>query len=76
MPREKADSELHELVATYQKHNHSKTCRKYKNIACRFNLGQFFTKKTAVAEPLSEELDEESKMNILSRRNVILSLVK
>ena len=72
----KKQTELHELVATYQKHNHSKTCRKYKNITCRFNFGQFFTKKTVVAEPLSEELDEESKMNILSRRNVILSLVK
>ena len=77
LPHEKTDSELHELVATYQNQiNHSNTCRKYKNIPCRFKFGQFFTKKTVCAEPLFEELDGESKVNILSRRNVILSLVK
>ena len=42
---EKDEPELHHLVKTYQRHNHSKTCRKYKNIPCRFNFGQFFTKK-------------------------------
>ena len=36
------DPELYDLVKTYQTHNHSKTCRKYKNVACRFNFGQFF----------------------------------
>ena len=30
LPNEEADPKLHELVATYQKHTHSKTCRKYK----------------------------------------------
>ena len=30
LPNKEADPKLHELVATYQKHTHSKTCRKYK----------------------------------------------
>ena len=34
---------LYDLVKTYQTHAHSKTCRKYKNLQCRFNFGQFFT---------------------------------
>ncbi len=42
LPDEQTDPELHDLVKTYQKHNHSKTCRKYKNVTCRFNFGQFF----------------------------------
>ena len=76
LPDKKTDSELFELVATYQKHSHSKTCRKYRNVPCRFNFGQFFTKRTIVAEPLPEELDEEVKRNMLFRRNEILCLVK
>ena len=76
LPDRKTDSELFELVATYQKHSHSKTCTKYRNVPCRFNFGQFFTKRTIVAEPLPEELDEEVKRSMLSRRNEILSLVK
>ena len=76
LPDIKTHPELCELVATYQKHNHSKTCRKYRNVPCRFNFGQFFTKRTVIAEPLSEELDEEVKKSMLTRRNEILSLVK
>ena len=57
-------------------HNHSKTCRKYKNVACRFNFGEFFTDRTIVAEPLAEDMDEEIKSNILTRRKEILSKVK
>ena len=46
LPDEQTDPELHNLVKTYQKHNHSKTCRKYKNVTCRFNFGKFFTNRT------------------------------
>ena len=67
---------MHQLVKTYQKHNHSKTHRKYKTISCRFNFGQFFTKRTIVAEPLKEDLDEETKSNILDRRRQVLTSVK
>ncbi len=76
LPDEQTDPELHDLVKTYQKHNHSKTCRKYKNVTCRFNFGKFFTNRTLVAEPLNVDLDEEIKSNILDRRTKILTSVK
>ena len=76
LPNEKEDPLLHELVRTYHKHIHSRTCRKYKNIQCRFSFGQFFTQPTIVAEPLSDALDEEKKMIVLNRRKEILGLVK
>lgn len=76
LPDKNTEPELHELVKTYQKHNHSKTCRKYKNVSCRFNFGQFFTNRTIVAEPLSAELDEGARTNIIEKRTQILSSVK
>jgi hypothetical protein len=76
LPDENDEPELLELVKMYQKHNHSKTCRKYKNVSCRFNFGQFFTKQTIVAEPLDVNLDDECKSSILNRRKEILCLVK
>lgn len=76
LPDKDTDRELHELVKKYQTHSHSKSCRKYKNIACRYNFGQFFTDSTVVAEPLPDDLDEETKAAALKRRKEILSLVK
>lgn len=60
----------------YQKHNHSKTCRKYKNVGCRFSFGQFFKKRTIIAEALNENIGEEVRSNILNRRKEILWSVK
>ena len=37
--------ELHDLVNIHQKHAHSKTYRKYKNIKCIFNFGQLLYKQ-------------------------------
>ena len=76
LPDKGPDPQLHDLVKTYQTHNHSKTCRKYKNVACRFNFGQFFTNKTIVAEPLAEDMDEQIRCNLLTRRQEILCKVK
>ncbi|KXJ10654.1 ATP-dependent DNA helicase PIF1 [Exaiptasia diaphana] len=76
LPDEEVDSQLHNLVKTYQKHSHSRTCRKYKNLACRFSFGQFFANRTIISEPLPNDLDEFSKMSILNKRKEILSLVK
>ena len=76
LPNEDEDTELHNLVKMYQKHSHSKTCRKYKNIQCRFNFGQFFTHSTIVAEPLCDDLDETVKANVLEKRQEILVSVK
>ena len=66
LPNKHSNKELHDLVWTYQKHSHSKTCRKYKNLQCRFHFGQFFTERTIVAEPLPENLTSEEKLNILT----------
>ena len=76
LPDIKTDPELYKLIATYQKHSHSRTCRKYRNIPCRFNFGHFFTERTIVAEPLSDELNEDVKTKMLTERNNILTLVK
>ena len=77
LPDESNEPELYELVNMYQKHNHSKTCRKYRNVKCRSNFGQFFTKKKPIiAEPLDDNLDEEIKIQILDRQMKILSSVK
>ena len=35
LPDKDTDHELHELVKKCQTHSHSKSCREYKNIACR-----------------------------------------
>ena len=76
LPNENEDPELYNLVKMYQKHSHSKTCRKYKNVNCRFNFGQFFSKHTIVAEPLEEEMDDEFRNRVLTGRTEVLSLVK
>ena len=66
------DPELHELVKTYQKHSHSKTCRKCKNTKCRFNFWHFFTNKSIAAEPLSDDLNPEEKTSTIDRQKEIL----
>ena len=48
----------------------------HKNVACRFNFGQFLTNKTIIAEPIAENIDTEVKSNILNGRKEILSKVK
>ena len=59
-----------------KKKTHFKTCRKYKNIKCRFNFGQFFTNKTIIAEPLPDDLGDELKQPILKKQKEILTSVK
>ena len=76
LPDRDTDPELYELVKKYQTHSHGKTCRKYKNFACRFNFGQFFTDSAIVAEPLPEDMDEDIKTATLTRRKEILCLIK
>ena len=43
IPNKETDGELNELVNMYQRHSHSKSCRKYKNVQSRFHFGTFFT---------------------------------
>ena len=76
LPDKDDDPELFDLVRTYQTHSHSKSCRKYKNIPCRYSFGRFFCDKTYIAEPLDHKLEEEEKNNILKFRKEILDQVK
>ena len=76
LPHKHSETELHDIVLTYQKHSHSKTCRKYKNLACRFHFGQLFTETTIVAQPLPPDLDYKEKLAILTEREQILKKVK
>ena len=76
VPDRETNSELYDLVIMYQKHNHSRTCKKYKNIVCRFNFGQLFTNETVVSKPLSDDISEDEKIVLLKRRNDILCAVK
>ena len=76
LPYKDETPELYDLVNFYQRHTHSKTCRKYKNIKCRFNFGQFFTNRTIVAEPLPDDLGDEVKQPILKKQKEILTSVK
>ena len=76
VPSKEEDYELYELVNMYQLHRHSKSCRKYKNVQCRFNFRHFFTEETILAEPLPQDLDETIKSKMLENRRQILSLVK
>ena len=76
LPDEAQQPELYNLVKTYQLHRHSKTCRKYKNLACRFHFGKFFSKHTIVAEPLSSHIPENERIIHLQKRKEILRKVK
>ena len=67
---------LYDLVKTHQTHAHSKTCRQYKNLPCRFNIGHFFTEKRIVAKPLAKEMHEELRKRTLTEKGVVLSKVK
>eukprot|EP00111_Clytia_hemisphaerica_P014081 TCONS_00041443-protein len=71
---EDTNSELYDLVKTYQIHRHSKSCRPFKNRPCRYLFGKFFTEKTIIAVPLDENLP--NKEEILNTRKAILSPVK
>ena len=55
------DPELYEFVKKYQTHGQNKSCRKYKNTACSFNYGKFFTVSSMVAEPLLDDMEKGEK---------------
>ena len=61
LPDPTEEPELYELVSQYQIHRHSNSCRKYKNIPCRFNFGKFFTNRTIVAVPLPSDMADKDK---------------
>ena len=76
LPDKQKDAEYFELVRLYQRHTHSRSCRKYKNIPCRFNFGQFFTNETIVSKPLADDISDEQRTILLDKRQEILCTVK
>ena len=76
LPDKGKNPELFDLVRTYQIHSHSRSCRKYKNIDCRYSFGKYFTNRTIVAEPLSDDFSADQKNVILGMRKATLSEVK
>ena len=76
LPDKDSETGLYEMVKTYQIHSHSKSCRKYKNIAYKHSFGHFFTDKTIIAEPLPNYMTENEKSTVLSKRYRLLSKVQ
>ena len=76
LPNRQERPRLFELVRTYQTHSHSKSCRKYKNMECRYSFGKYFTDHTVIAHPLSDKLLIEEKALILQQRKLKLCTVK
>ena len=70
------NSNLYNLVKTYQTHYHSRSCRKYKNIDCRYSFGKYFCDETIISVPLSNELENYEKETILNARKQVLGKVK
>ena len=70
------EPELYELVKTYQIHSHSKSCRKYKNIDCRYSFGRFFTESTVIVQTIPDDMCDDEKQEILQNRANILRQVK
>ena len=70
------DPELYGLVNFYQRHLHSRTSRKYKNVECRFDFGKFFSAKPIISKPVSSDFSASRMVHILEQRCDILSKVK
>lgn len=70
------EPELFHLVKSYQLYRHSKTRRKYRNEACQFHFGRYFTSKTIAAQPLPATLTADEEKETMLKQNGILSKVK
>ena len=54
------DIKLDNIVKEVQKHNHSKSCKKY-GTSCRFGFPRLPSRETKIARPLSDNLDPKEK---------------
>ena len=70
------DSELFELVQTYQVYTHSRTWLEIQQEWILHLLWSYFTEKTIIAKLLGSKFSNEEKQEILTWRNTLLSQVK
>jgi hypothetical protein len=52
-------SKLHQTVLDVQKHNHTKKCKIINSYVCKYKFPKFPSKRTIIAEPLKEDIDNE-----------------
>ena len=70
------NTELFQLVKTFQVHSYSETCRKYSKDECCFSYGRYFAEKTIIGKSLDSKFSNDAKQEILTWRNILLRQVK
>ena len=61
-------SKAFSVLSRSQNMQEVKSCRKYKNMECRYSFRKYFTDHTIIAHPLSDKLSVEEKALILQQR--------
>jgi hypothetical protein len=69
------NTKLRKIVEEVQFHHHTKSCRKYNN-NCRFNYPRYPSKKTIIAKPFPDTMDQDEKQKKLETQRGILKRVK
>ena len=70
------DTNLNDIVREVQVHHHTKSCRKGKQNHCRFGYPKPPSKKTIIAAPLPNNMNEEEKREKLKQYKEIMTKVK
>ena len=57
---------VEDIVRSVNTHNHTKTCRKYSDVSCRFHFPRFPSLKTLVSVPIRQlkMSDQEKKKKV------------
>ena len=63
------------IVKEVQKHGHTKSCRKY-NGSCRYGFPKLPCLETFMAEPLSDDIPEEIKTDMLKKATEVLKTAR
>ena len=72
-----ANPELDKIVREVQVHHHTKSCKKYSGVSCRFHYPHFPSDETLVARPLLDGDDEDgSKKALKAKAELILNKVR
>ena len=62
LPNPTKEPRVYELVSKVEIHKHSRSCRKFQNVLCRFDYGRYFTERTITTEPLGNDKDDNEKL--------------